>query len=161
MGERLKIFVVHTMKWLGPGTPYTGIVKEQDEHKAIEAFMDPYDSPFEQDNGKPHFTWYERYRPSVEDFMAKCIGYDNVWPSSFPDHLRDPNINKGPVYSSEESVCRLFMKDRIVIRVYTERGAISGLMFSTKLALADFFYGLSMQIGDKSKEKVVDLAAAK
>ena len=151
----MKLYIIHTKRWLGPKTPYVGIVREENEEKAIEAFMDPMVYPF---GSKPHhFKWYERYRPSLDDFMAKQIGYDTVWPNSFPESLRDPEINAGPVYSSEETVCKLFMSDRVIIRVYNDGSSMAAFVFGVKLAMADFFYFLGSIIGDKAKDREQDL----
>lgn len=155
----MKIYLVHAKKWLGPGTPYSGVVKEQDEAKAIEAFIDPRASPFE--SGEIAFRWFVRYKPSHEDFLCKCIGYDTIWPDEFTDELRDPEKNAGPIFSSEEKVCRLFMQDRIVLRMYRSGGSFEAWIFSVRLALADFFYYLAEYISERTRPKPTEIVPLK
>lgn len=155
----MKIFIISARRWLGPKTPYVGIVKEEDENKAIEAFMDPTAFPFAKDD-PVHFRWYARYKPSTEDFIAKCIGYDNTWPIRFPGELRSSALEMAPIKSSEETAFLLFLQDRIIIRLFTDGSSIASFLFEFKLAMADFFYSVAQMIGDKSKHKK-DLAELK
>lgn len=130
----MKIFLCRATKFLGPFTPYQGIVVEADEQKAIEAFITP-SSPFDEGFVPMTRFWFEGRMPKVSDFQAKVIGLaDDRYPDNFSEKLRSPETNIGPVLSKEEIACRDFMRDRVILRVFRSGGSISRWLFNLKLS---------------------------
>lgn len=133
----MKLFHVRINKWLGPGTPFEGIVREEDVEKAIQAFVDPNESPFQGAFHPLTRFWHELRSPKPTDFDVKLLGTDDYYEAgSYSTELRDPEKNTGEVLSAEEVECRRFLEDRIVVRVMRDGGFVSKFFYSAKLTLA-------------------------
>lgn len=145
----MKLFMLATTKQLGPGTPSAGIVREESEARAFEAFCDNTCHPWV---GKPqYFVWFDGSKPTINDFIIKEIGTDDRYPASFSDKIRAASLKDSPVYNKEEHACRLFLSDRIVIRVFSSGGIIARIIFATKLWLVGFLRSTATKL-DKDTE---------
>ena len=153
----MKLFLIKSKKFLGPGTPYEGMVREQNKEKAYEAFINPQASPFDGVLVPMTKFWYEAMAPKPSHFSIKEVGKDDRWPDSFSDELRDPEKNTGPAFSSEEKSCRDFLEDRIIMRNFTSGGGVDRFMFAFKLWLAkrlrDWADWIDENAGITEKEK--------
>lgn len=149
----MKLFHVATTKNYGPGTVVECLVREEDETKAIEAAIDPTQTPFEGIQEPLTKFWHNERLPQIADFVAREIGKDLRWAGhSFSAELRDPEQNKGPVLSNDQTLCRDFMADRVVMRKFKPGGYLDKLIFSLKLYTARKFREFADWI-DESKTK--------